>query len=533
MSTISNNKPDSSNSGDKSASEEVKKLKKIQKQIKLKKFPEQFLKNQEMRLTQTRIRMMLEFPFFGSLLLNLLPKFTFDIPTMATDGIQLYVNPIFMDSLFVSDGFHSKNIEKIIRNNSTNEEAVANDVYKYLEEHAKSRIEREDFFLAEGFHINNFIIYHEVEHCIRDHCGVGLASRQGTRNLKIKDENGGLICLWNIAGDYAINNSINDDIRALTKTTASGKQVSSFIKRPKFGLFDEKFNGMTTEQIYDKLLEELKNKGKGKQDGDAQLFDLGISDGDLFDSHADALPNVKRDGSVVNEKGEIVSKEDLKARWEENFGSAYYQAKEQGLVPNGMQRTFDEMFTPPQVPWYDELSNYVFTMPNGDDINLRRPNKRFQDFFIPTHRSETINVIFAFDTSGSMFDEALMKGASEVEGIFQSFDNVKMYILACDAQIHSAELWDGATSLSEDVEKMAKAFKGGGGTDFIPVFEWIRDMDEQTADNSFNILIYFTDGYGSFPQDPNLIDIVDTIWIRRENDLKPEDFPFGKVITLN
>ena len=41
------------------------------------------------------------------------------------------------------------------------------------------------------------------------------------------------------------------------------------------------------------------------------------------------------------------------------------------------------------------------------------------------------------------------------------------------------------------------SFKGGGGTSFKPVFEYVATKCEQP-----DLLIYFTDGYGDVPEKP-------------------------------
>ena len=41
--------------------------------------------------------------------------------------------------------------------------------------------------------------------------------------------------------------------------------------------------------------------------------------------------------------------------------------------------------------------------------------------------------------------------------------------------------------------------KGGGGTDFRPVFEYVDELIRQKYFYDLKGLIYFTDGYGEFP----------------------------------
>jgi predicted metal-dependent peptidase len=62
---------------------------------------------------------------------------------------------------------------------------------------------------------------------------------------------------------------------------------------------------------------------------------------------------------------------------------------------------------------------------------------------------------------------------------------------------------------------------GGGGTDFSPVFQWADDMDLAP-----DLLIYFTDAKGRFPEDPPAFPV---IWLVKGR----ESVPFGERIQLN
>jgi len=70
-------------------------------------------------------------------------------------------------------------------------------------------------------------------------------------------------------------------------------------------------------------------------------------------------------------------------------------------------------------------------------------------------------------------------------------------------------------------ESLEPSLKGGGGTNFTPVFDHIMQMNED-----FKFLIYFTDGKGSFPNyKPN----IDVLWVVPKVE---GEFPFGEVLEL-
>ena len=51
------------------------------------------------RIQKARTTLLLDHPFFGSLLFRLKGRENRSIPTMATDGVSLYYNPEFVDTL--------------------------------------------------------------------------------------------------------------------------------------------------------------------------------------------------------------------------------------------------------------------------------------------------------------------------------------------------------------------------------------------------------------------------------------------------
>jgi predicted metal-dependent peptidase len=64
--------------------------------------------------------------------------------------------------------------------------------------------------------------------------------------------------------------------------------------------------------------------------------------------------------------------------------------------------------------------------------------------------------------------------------------------------------------------------KGGGGTSFIPVFDELKKTKCTPS-----ILIYFTDGYGNFPEvSPKRYPV---LWVLTENHQDP---PWGRTTVI-
>jgi predicted metal-dependent peptidase len=67
---------------------------------------------------------------------------------------------------------------------------------------------------------------------------------------------------------------------------------------------------------------------------------------------------------------------------------------------------------------------------------------------------------------------------------------------------------------------------GRGGTSLIPPFQWVSENVLQKG-QSLDALVYFTDGYGSFPKkEPGF----STLWLVPKNGFQSP--PFGELIRI-
>ena len=77
------------------------------------------------------------------------------------------------------------------------------------------------------------------------------------------------------------------------------------------------------------------------------------------------------------------------------------------------------------------------------------------------------------------------------------FHKMKVYLIQCDCciqdvkVIHSEEEWK---EYSKNI-----TIQGRGGTDFRPVFRYVKEQQEKKEIRSLKALIYFTDGDGIYP----------------------------------
>jgi predicted metal-dependent peptidase len=306
-----------------------------------------------------------------------------------------------------------------------------------------------------------FVVAHEILHCVYDHMG-----RREGRDPKI----------FNIAADYCVN--------GLLKRERIGDDP------PVNFYHDPKYYGWSAEQVYDELY--------NKYDED-QLNQLG----QMLDEHLDPDGDGK-DGQPKH------SKEDLK-KIRDEIKEAMIQAANAagaGNVPGEIARMIKEM-TEPKMNWREMLRQQIqSTIKN--DFSFSRPNRKGQmsGAILPgSNFDTTIDICVSIDMSGSISDAQAADFMSEIKGIMQEFKDFKIKVWCFDTRVYNEADFDGYTADEiDDYEVM-----GGGGTEFDVNWDYMKENDINPKK-----FIMFTDGYpwGSWGDE----DYCDTIFIIHGND---------------
>ena len=113
-------------------------------------------------------------------------------------------------------------------------------------------------------------------------------------------------------------------------------------------------------------------------------------------------------------------------------------------------------------------------------------------------------LVIAIDTSGSTQARLVRLFLDEVAGVLAAGENffhrVHLHILECDDRVQRDEV---VTDMDQ-IRRYAEGFtvSGGFGTDYRPVFQYVEELRRMGALRNLRGLLYFTDGYGIYPQHP-------------------------------
>jgi predicted metal-dependent peptidase len=311
-----------------------------------------------------------------------------------------------------------------------------------------------------------FLFGHEVLHCVYDHFG-----RRGDRDPQ----------LWNIANDYCVNGD-------LVKHNV-GEKITSVPC-----LYDRKYDGMSSEEVYDQLYEK------------ATKIDIGSLLDQMIDEHLDGDGDGDGEGDEEGRgrpKLTAEEKQAIKDEIKEAMLAAAATVDGAGNLPLGVKRLIQQL-TEPQLNWREILRMNLESTIKADYTWMRASRKGWHmDAVMPGQKpDEMIDIAVMLDASGSISPDMLKDFLSEIQGIMDSFPSYKIHVVTFDTDCYNPAQYD-----SDNLDSMIDyEVSGGGGTDFDCIFTYLKE-EEITPRR----LIVFTDGYpfGSWGD----AEYCDTTWI--------------------
>lgn len=323
------------------------------------------------------------------------------------------------------------------------------------------------------------VLIHEVSHLLRDH-------HQRTLALGIDHE------LGNRAGDL----EINDDIAA-----------TKMIKLPDGALYPSTYklkDGLTLEEYARLIPPPPPGSGglPGVQPGTSSQ--PGLAKGRCGGCAGNPVP-----GEPKPEHPQGRPQADVKRIQQDTavairaHAASSQQNKMAGAVPAGWLRWAEGQLLPPKVRWEDKFPHMVrhaMNVTSGRcDYTYRKANRRQAGLgygigspILAAMERPIPRIALAGDTSGSMGEQEMKQIVGTAAELLKTVAaGATLEWLACDSALHSVK----TVNSWQDV---ATELKGGGGTDFRPVFEELERRKERKVD----VLIFITDGCGQAPDRP-------------------------------
>jgi predicted metal-dependent peptidase len=357
-----------------------------------------------------------------------------------------------------------------------------------------------------GFKIKEIkaVVIHEVYHIINNH-------------IRREIENSDKYNYDHEVGNIAMDAAINQYIPNLPKGTVTLNMINN-----QFKIYSEIKSNQEWEYYYNLIIKSdgYKDWKQDKQNKIQKLKDLfnelsnalnsggGNGNGDGKENSDSNNQNIEdivnkirefiKENNIVINPNITVNKSDQTDAFNNDIvkdliNHALQQSKGRGTVPGGIIEALNRLSKKPQIKWQDILKSIIPSI-KCPYKKVQRVRNRLQ----PTRydlngkvSDKKNNILVAIDTSGSMSDKMIKNSLKEVLGIIKSAGiQPKITVVECDAKINKIY----------EVEKESDIqlkISGRGGTQFQPVFEYIYNCKRKNTEN-FDILIYFTDGYGEY-----------------------------------
>jgi predicted metal-dependent peptidase len=183
---------------------------------------------------------------------------------------------------------------------------------------------------------------------------------------------------------------------------------------------------------------------------------------------------------------------------------------------------------PAKVPWHKVLAKAVrgevAARAGGGGVSYRAPARRQASIgygsgkpVFPANRAVVPEVQVWVDTSGSVGSKELAAACAEIGGVMKSLQ-ARITVGSCDAQVH-------ALQKVKNLSEVPALLKGGGGTDFRPLFRAAEESKPKP-----DIVIVLTDGMATLPQQPPAD--MRVIWVLI-GSWKAKEMPFGECIDVD
>ena len=326
--------------------------------------------------------------------------------------------------------------------------------------------------------------------------------------------------LWDLAADIAVESIIDGlSVRAVRR------YVSPYRKKV-YQSLREKMKVLTVAGIYQVLEEKEAGREEDTWIGEADFEKLRgeffVDDHQLWNQEIPPQKMMERQKEWKEENEKLQTKMETFAKEASEDAEAL---AEQVRVENRTRydykkflRKFSVLKEEIQVdPDTFDYIFYHYGMEMFGNVPLIEPQETKE-----VHKVE--DFVIAVDTSMSCKEELIRKFLEQTYSVLSEsesfFRKICVHIIQCDDKVQS----DVVIHNQEEMGRYMEQFEihGFGGTDFRPVFGYVNKLIAKKAFRRLRGLIYFTDGYGTFPAKKPLYE---TAFVFLKEDYSDVDVP--------
>ena len=133
---------------------------------------------------------------------------------------------------------------------------------------------------------------------------------------------------------------------------------------------------------------------------------------------------------------------------------------------------------------------------------------------MPRELMQGVDVTVYVDTSGSISKQNMESAVREIADILEMSAGSVRWLEGDDGILKDEWISEAPVTLS-----------GGGGTSFVPLFEYLRESPTKT-------LIIFTDTFGEFPDFHPDYPVIWAVYAKTQSEAESREVPFGEIIAI-
>lgn len=324
----------------------------------------------------------------------------------------------------------------------------------------------------------DFVLLHEVMHCVLKHCTRGLDK---------------IPLIYNIACDIVVNSFILET-----------KGIDSFV------VYNEEVMHLAPDD------------SEGREHTAEEVYDMLIQSYDLQE-----IDEIYRQGSFDNhESWGKIDTQLSSDQWDKHIRDAVSEVGNKGCggVPLGIKRYLEEVVHTPTTNWRQLLQDYIRF--DQSDYVFTIPDRRYQDdYILPSFQEnafgDAVKGLWLFvDVSGSITDSELSILMKEIYSAYDQVDNISGKISFFDTDVSEPVAFESY----DELERVTPT--GGGGTSFRIIFDYLKQADE---DDLPDLILILTDGYADFPKEESAMEIP-VVWLIINSNVEP---PWGNTVYIH